>query len=188
MTIEALERRIYKNKIKSTDLTDVSNPDLVIEMIELLLRKPLATHEDFSKAARPFSRTLSLSRNLGLLNDRQLTNKARALILHDNKSGRYSYLSILLEKSIVGQALLEWSGYSHLSSSLSSRIGEFLKHTIPSLSRDSRKRYARELSKLVSNLSPHHPQNKILRKDGPIAYNKTVEEDPHFENSFLFGD
>ena len=84
ITIEALERRIYKNKIKNKDLTDVSNPDLVIEIVELLLRKPLATHEDFSKSARPFSRTLSLSRNLGLLNDRQLTNKARALILHDN--------------------------------------------------------------------------------------------------------
>ena len=185
ITIEALERRIYKNKIKNKDLTDVSNPDLVIEIVELLLRKPLATHEDFSKSARPFSRTLSLSRNLGLLNDRQLTNKARALIQHDNKLGRYSYLSILLEKSIVGQALLEWSGYSHLSSSLSSRIGEFLKQTIPSLSRDSRKRYARELSKLVSNLSPHHPQNKILKKDGHVAYKKIVDEDPHFENSII---
>ena len=187
ITIEGLERRRFRSKIKSTDLTDISNPDLVIEIIELLNKNPLATYNDFSKSAQPFSRSISLSRNLGLLNNRELTNKARALLVHDNKLGKYCYLAILLEQSVVGKALLEWSGHSHLSNSLSSRTDEFLKDLLPYLSRDSRKRNARTLSKLISNLSPHHPKNKILiTGKNHIEYDtESVEEAPHFENSII---
>ena len=51
-----LGRSKLRTRLKTKDLTDVANPDHVIEIIQILNANPLATEEEFSKSTQPFIR------------------------------------------------------------------------------------------------------------------------------------
>ena len=183
-TLGNLGRSNLRTRLKTKDLTDVANPDHVIEIIELLNANPLATEEEFSKSTQPFNRSISLARNWGLLDGRELTNQARALIATESKRGRYCLLAILLQKSTVGKAFLEWSGDGVISNAHSSRVKEFLTRTIPDMKGSTRQQYARSLGKLITSLAPHHPGNRII-EDNEVGESESpifIEGNPHFES------
>lgn len=188
ITLRNIGRRRFKIRLKSKDLTDIRNPDLVIEIVRLLALKPDATEQDFSKSTTPFNRTLALSRSWGLLDGKELTNRARALLEElDSKGGRYGYLATLLERSTLGKALLEWSGDARITSSHSSRVKEFLGQRFPQMKKETRDRRAGAISKLISTLAPHHPSNRILEADSKLSAQDgfRIAEEPYFETRII---
>ena len=78
--LDDIGTRKFKTRLISSDLTDISNPNLIIESVQLLVNNPEATHSDFSKTSRDFSRSKAFSRKLGLIEGDEPTNKARALL------------------------------------------------------------------------------------------------------------
>jgi superfamily II DNA or RNA helicase len=160
ITLRNIGRRRFKVPLKPKDLTDIRNPDLVIEIVNLLALKPNATEEDFSKSTTPFNRTLGLARSWGLIDGRVVTNKGRALLDLDSKHGRYGLLAILFEKSNVGMSLREWGDISSLSMLQSSRAHQFMIDRFPRMPENTRKQRGSVLASLIRNLLPHHPDNR----------------------------
>ena len=84
-------RKKYRVKITQKDISDVRNPDLIIEVVELFNINPNTTEKEFSKGATQFHRATHLAKQFGLLEHKELTNKGRALLELESKHGRYTY-------------------------------------------------------------------------------------------------
>jgi len=183
ITLRNIGRRRFKVPLKPTDLTDIRNPDLVIEIVDILARNPDATEEEFSKSTQPFNRSLHLGRMLGLIDGKEVTNKGRALLELDSKRGMYGFLAIQLENSPEGRGFLEWTGESRITNSQSSRAIEFFEQRFPTMKEATRKQRASALSKLISTLAPHHPSNR-KSENAPREEDEQVQllkGEPYFE-------
>ena len=188
ITLEMTEKKIFNISLKKNDLPDISNPDLVIEIIELLNENPNARETDFSKGLKPFNRSISLSKKWGLLDEhKSLTNNGRAFLCIKSKIGRYRFLSIQLQKSPVSKAMVEWSNDQILSVKHSKVTKPFLRSKFPRMKRENLIRRANILSKLISDLTPHHPLNNIPVLDEyntELNDNKIISE-PYFETNII---
>jgi len=176
----------YRIKLSASDLTDISNPDYFIELSELFSKDKNTSLLNFSSSSsRTFSRVISFSNKLGLIIDKEPTNKSRALLELDSKSGKYGYLATLFDKTTLGMALMEWSGSEKITTNICGRINAFLRERIPNIKDSTRKQYAREISKLISNLYPHHPENKLDFSSTDAQERKDIKQEPHFENKII---
>jgi len=179
-------RNKFKVGLKSKHLTNVNNPDFVIELIQLIEENPEEAEKRFSKPYQ-YNRVLAFARNLRLIDGFALTNNSRALLELNSKAGKYGFLASLFEKSVLGLAFKEWSGKEHITSSMRKRTRSFIEQRFPNLAKNTRNQYSAAISKLISDLFPHHPRNKKKNpKNIPIEIKQLeIRPAPIFENRVI---
>ncbi len=185
-SLQNIGKRKFKVGLKSKDLTNVNNPDQVIELVQLFLNNQHATDTDFSKPYQ-FKRVLALARNLGLIDGNGLTNNSRALLELGSKGGKYGFLATLFEKSTLGRSFIEWSGSQNITSSMRERTRRFIQERFPDLAKNTQNQYSAAIGKLISDLFPHHPNNKSESSENNFSEDFTtlIGPTPIFENRVI---